>query len=280
MMQLIYSLEQIQDFINWVKSKQLGFITNFFISSKKQSLYINDKLLFFYKANNTIIILLELHNFYKLYYFSTNYNDLAMDLNRIKLPKTILTCEILSKNDIMNEDIALTKNGFQQYGKIVNFHKKMDNINNKFKLPKHIRYAKHADRHKIIDLIFKSFNKYIDINMTISEIIYYIDNNNVIVVDNDGDIIGFAIYTHLNGQLYPMLASIKEEYRNTTFGTLLYITLDRLYKHAKFVSFFVREDNTYMINYYNKNNYIKTGLYSILYYKENGIDKIMPLTHD
>ena len=77
-----------------------------------------------------------------------------------------------------------------------------------------------------------------------------------------------------------MLASIKEEYRNTTFGTLLYITLDRLYKHAKFVSFFVREDNTYMINYYNKNNYIKTGLYSILYYKENGIDKIMPLTHD
>lgn len=275
-MQIVNSLEQLQDLAAYIKDKQAGYITNFFISQEKQNLYINDKLLSFYKKENTVIMLLELHDFYKLYYFSTDYNNLSADLGSVTLPSNIITCEILSKDSINNEEAVLTINGFKKYGKLINFYKRMTNINNPFIMPKYIRYADHNDSNAVIDLIFQSFNKYIDINMTVSEIKYYI-NNNVIVLDKDGEIIGFAIYTSANGQLYPMLASVKKEYRNTNFGTLLYITLDRLYKRSKFVSFFVREDNTYMLEYYNNNQYSKSGLYSVTYYKENGNDKIINL---
>lgn len=275
-MQEITNVKDISNFITDIKIKRKGFISNMFLSEEKLNIYISEHRLFFVKEENTYFIFFKIHDYYRLYYFSINYDELNKSLNKLVLPKNIIVCELLGKNGLENECNVLENNKFKKYSTIINFSKKNKNINtDEMVFPECIRYAKQEDYTAIKTILFDLFNRFIDINMTVEEIKYNIDKQNVIVVENENqEVIGFAIYSITNGKGFTNISGIKPEYKQTLYGKILYMTLNELYTHSAFTSLFVREDNDYLMNYYKKLKYTETGLVSIIYYIENGDDKI------
>ena len=79
-MENIKTLEELKSFITYIKEKQQGYITNFYISSERIAILIKAECLFYIKYENTVFIFMKINDYMKLYYFSTNYSTLSNDL--------------------------------------------------------------------------------------------------------------------------------------------------------------------------------------------------------
>lgn len=276
-MELISSTSEIQNYISFIKHLNKGFITNFFLSVSKQQLYINDKLLYTVKMDNTVFIFLKIHNYYKLFYFSSSYDDLKNDLIQLKLPSTIIICEIIKKGSFDEENNILENNGFKKYSRLIHFTKKMKNTALSASMPSCLDYACIDDFNEIKSIMEQSFNKYIDINMTDSEIKQYINDKNVLLLKDSNVIAGFVIFDIKNGRAHGIMGGVRPEYKNSYLSIIMHTYAFKLYDTAKFFSGFVREDNTYLLDYYRKLHYIEDGLQTVIYYKENNLQHIEPI---
>lgn len=274
-MELVKSISEIQNFISFVKHSNKGFITNFFLSTNKQQLYIDDKLLYYVKSGNTVFLFMYIHNYYKLFYFSPSFKDLRNDLNYVELPSSIIICEIIKKGPVEDERDILEDNGFKKYSRLIHFTKKMKNKNLPVSSrPACIKYADMDDFVEIKNIISQFFNKYIDINMTDSEIKQYINDQKVIVLKDDNIVAGFVIFDIKNGRAHGIMGGVKPEYKNSPLSIIMHTYAFKIYDTAKFFSGFVREDNEYLLNYYRKLHYIEDGLQTVIYYKENSLEHI------
>lgn len=279
-MELIKSIEELQSLISYIKLQNKGFITNFFISHNKQCMYIEDTILYYKKYKSTVFIFLHLHDYFKLYYFACSYNDLSESLAECDMPASIIICELIGKGAMSDEKNILADNGFSKYSKLIHFTKKMNNSNREIKFPNCIRYGTDDDFPAIKSIMYAQFNKYVDINLTDNEILHYINNHSCIVVVDNENVIGFAIYDIQPKRIHPIIGGLKSEYKDSFFGIILFDFFIKLHGTANIVSAFVREDNEYLLNWYRKLDYKEDGLYSEIFYKENGnekIDKIIPM---
>lgn len=279
-MELIKSIEELQSLISYIKLQNKGFITNFFISQNKQHMYIEDTILYYKKCKSTVFIFLHLHDYFKLYYFACSYNDLSESLAECDMPESIIICELIGKGAMSDEKNILVDNGFSKYSKLIHFTKKMNNFNRTLVFPENMRYACLYDFDGIKSIMNNQFNKYVDINMTDAEIMNYINNKSVVIVEYDKEVAGFTIFNIKSGRVQAIMGGVKNEYKGTYISVILFDYVFRLYDNSKFFSGFVREDNEYLLNYYRKSKYIEDGLYSEILYKECGnkkIEKIIPI---
>lgn len=279
-MELIKSIEELQSLISYIKLQNKGFITNFFISHNKQCMYIEDTILYYKKCKSTVFIFLHLHDYFKLYYFACSYNDLSESLAECDMPESIIICELIGKSAMSDEKNILADNGFSKYSKLIHFTKKMNNSNREIKFPNCIRYGTNDDFPAIKSIMYAQFNKYVDINLTDNEILHYINNQSCVVVVDNNIVIGFSIYDIQTKRMHAIIGGLKSEYKDSFFGVILFDFLIKLHGTANIVSAFVREDNEYLLNWYRKLDYKEDGLYSEIFYKENGnekIDKIIPM---
>lgn len=279
-MKLIENIDELQSLISHIKYQHKGFITNFFISYDKQYVYIENKLLFYKKYNNTVFLLLHIHDYFKLYYLTCSYSDLSEALTEFNMPKSIIICELVGKGPMSNEKCIFISNGFNKYSKLIHFVKKMNNFNRTLVFPENMRYACLYDFDGIKSIMNNQFNKYVDINMTDAEIMNYINNKSVVIVEYDKEVAGFTIFNIKSGRVQAIMGGVKNEYKGTYISVILFDYVFRLYDNSKFFSGFVREDNEYLLNYYRKSKYIEDGLYSEILYKECGnkkIEKIIPM---
>ncbi len=274
-MELIKNTGEIQALITKVKGKNQGFITNFYLSASKQEIYIQDNLLTYISTSMTEFILFKIHDYYKLYYISTSYNDLKHDLDELTLPKDIIVCELFGKGGLHQERMAIQNYGFKEYGKLINYTK----INKKLREPKllydNILYAEINDLDEILNIMSESFNKYIDLNMTVNEIKLNIVEKNVIkILDDNNNIAGFAIFSITTGSAFPIITAVKNKYKDTNIGFYLFMALNELYQNSKKISVYVRDDNSYLKEYYKKMKYIESGIESIICIKNNSNKEI------
>lgn len=279
-MVLITDISEIRQFITYIKLQHKDFLSNFYLSQDKQELYISEQLLYFQKYSGTVFLFLCIHDYYKLYYFSSSYDALKNDIAKINCSDKIIVCELIGRESLYNEQKVLKDAGFTYYSRLIHFTKKMNNFNRTLNFPKNMRYACIDDFNGIKSIMNNQFNKYVDVNMIDAEIINYINNKSVIIVEYNKEVAGFTIFNIKSGRVHAIMGGVKNEYKGTYISVMLFDFVFRLYDNSKFFSGFVREDNEYLLNYYRKSKYIEDGLYSVIFYKECGnkkIEKIIPM---
>lgn len=273
-MENIKTLEELKSFITYVKEKQQGYITNFYISNERINIFLQDECLFFIKYDNTVFVFMKINDYMKLYYFSTNYSTLSNDLLRLdslNFNNTVLICDIMGKGELLEEKKILHKSGFKTYGSLIHFTKQMKNIDKPLKLPDNLKYATLDDFDEIISIIHSQFNKYIDINFMDEEIKQYIEKKQTIkILDDKGKLAGFFVFDFKGKKVYAIIAAVKKEYKNTFYSFSLFSYANEIYDRYKFCSLFVRNDNMYLLKYYRKLKFIEDGLKIHVLFKEYG----------
>ena len=282
-MEKIKNIEEIQSFITYIKEKNQGYITNFYISSERIAILIKAECLFYIKYENTVFIFMKINDYIKLYYFSINYSKLSNDLlnlDSLDFKNIILICDIMGKGELLGEKEVFKKHGYKEYGSLIHFTKQMKNIDKPLKLPDNLKYATLDDFDEIISIIHSQFNKYIDINFMDEEIKQYIEKKQTIkILDDKGKLAGFFVFDFKGKKVYAIIAAVKKEYKNTFYSFSLFSYANEIYDRYKLWSGFVRDDNEYLLKYYRKLKCIEDGLKIFIYYKEYGkkIEDIIPL---
>lgn len=281
-MELVKDISELQSFITYIKLQKKEYISNFFLSYEKQLLYIEEKLLYFIKLDNTVFLLLKLHDYFKVYYFSNDYESLKNDINKLQLKDDILICEIMGKHSLDKEKAMLESSGYMYYSSLVHMYKRTKALKKDIKLPANVIYAGKEDIDEIWQLLFEHFNKYVDINIIKKELVKFAEDKCVLISKDNGKIVAFCVYFIHKGKGEGRYLYIDETYKTTLLGVTFFSLMLQLLDTCQYVSGFVREDNQYLIDF-NKTLKYEMGIIKCFIYakvpENKYIEEIKPMNN-
>ena len=165
-----------------------GFFTNYF----RQEM-VGGKILVA-AGNRTILLMNDEHDFFRLYFFTSDLADLGISLHQTRYPGDAVIGYLTKSAD--NKVIrAIEEGGFHP----IATYRRMET----YRLPRQqpnpsLEYAVPADADQLHADLFQAFNKYTDHLPTRSRLLEYIKNQQVIVRRQLGKIIG-AVCFRLHG---------------------------------------------------------------------------------
>ena len=271
---LITSINEIKESISKIKQHTNTSVSNLFISDDKLNLFISNQLLYSFQTDKSVFFYLKLHNYFKLYFISHSYEDLYKDLLHLPMPETVITCEILGRDNLENEQKILQQCGFKERGKQIHITKNIkQNTYKDYKFPDCISFASMENYEEIKKFIYSIFDNYLDLSITDAELKYYIQNQTVLKLMVNGKLAGIAVYDIKGIRIYGILLGVLPEYKGTVYSMILCAVSANLldiYKTPKLFMGYVREDNPLILDYYKRMKFKEDGLKSIIFYKENG----------
>lgn len=201
---LIESIQDVTNLINYVKSNDNGFITNFYINYPRIEYYINLKKLFFIKFKDCVILFRENNLFNNLYFFTKDLNVLSIVLQEIEIhfKNKNLILDIVTKNQ--NDDVVelFLKKGFNKISILKRMYKlpNVENLTNRKTNSDNIRFANLFDLSSIKNKLDTNFNKEVEQLPDNYELKKLIVDQNVLVHEINNELNGFLIYKK-NGKI-------------------------------------------------------------------------------
>ena len=168
-----------------VKSRSKdGFFTNYF----RQEL--PGGAIFSTGTERTIIFVIAEHDFFRLFFFTTDLADFGQVLAGVEFSGAVVA-GYLSKSGEAPICEIFRKSGFEN----IAIYRRMTNL----KLPRRpvsasIQYAGQSDVEMIRRGLFEIFNKYTDHLPTQERLLTYINNRQVLVDRREGEILGVLIF--------------------------------------------------------------------------------------
>lgn len=251
-MDKIFSFQEMQEHIKWVKDFKKGFITNFFPDPFKISLWIHHNLLFQLKIGETIFFLRKNDGFISLFYVTTTLT--ALDESLILLLKKE-DKEVFVLDLVGNESISTIKNlffakGFKQQTSLIRMSR-LNSSNDCVSLSTQYLYeANSEDARSILDLFNLYFDPYSEQIPLKEEIEKWIETAHILVYKDKGRIVGFIIYDLSGVTLYLRYWFVHPDYREQKIGSALFNNFLYKGKNTKRQLFWVIESNENAIKRY------------------------------
>jgi len=157
-----------------------GFFTNYF----RQEM-VGERILVA-ATDATILLLNDEYDFFRLFFFTSDFDDLGQPLQRVKYPGDVVAGYLTRKAD-KGVVTAFEQGGFRPlatYGRMVTSALPRQQPNAS------LEYAVPADRDQLHQDLFRTFNKYTDHLPTKSRLLDDIEKKQVIVKRQNGQIIG------------------------------------------------------------------------------------------
>lgn len=221
-MDRIQSFDQLLQISESIKGKQKGYVTNFYHNSNKVTLWAKHRMLIYFLIEDTLFVLKENNNFYSIFYFTTNVEQLttAISLLRLKIPGKTLVADIIgNERSLTNIESAFIINSFNPYASLRRMSKA--NLEKETDFSSNIEYAIPEDALSIELLLKKHFDPLCEQIPLLEEIIEWIELQHILVYKVDKLIAGFLIFD-LNGvTAYLRYWFTQPEYREKKIGSQL-----------------------------------------------------------
>ncbi|MGA1825067.1 MAG: hypothetical protein ACMUIP_10445 [bacterium] len=184
MNETIVDLAAIINIINYINKKNKNkTFTNYF----KQGL--NSTSFNTIWMQNTIAFLDKEGDFFRLYFYSKNLEELYEALNGLLIRPTVIDC-VTNKFSINLHNVLL-KSGFKK----IALYKRLQNNNFPFyETNKSLLFAEKKELAFLYERLFTDFDKYLDHLPTMDKLIEYLQNDQVLVMREDSIISGYIIY--------------------------------------------------------------------------------------
>lgn len=248
----IHSYSQIQETIVAIKSHKKGFITNFYMSEERCNLFINKQLLFCVNEQECIFILQKNYDFYHLHYMTTSKDVLAKYLKVLmkKYPNDIFVSDIVGAKTVVSEiSLVYEQCAFEKYIRLYRMSrtKKLDEPQ---QLDEHVEFASLEHTKQIQSFFQQYFDPYSEQIPLFDEIQKWIEIQNIIVITEKENIIGFVIF-EINGiTSYLRYWFTHPNYRDKKIGSALLRRFFHECKATKRQLFWVIESNKNAITRY------------------------------
>lgn len=268
------SYQELILFINDIKQKNSNFYTNYYYN---EEYYLNMEDINVIKYKNTVILLHNKYSFIYIFFWSNSLSELSDILKEIKKNNTKpLIIEVIYKGNNKLEKYLLDIH-FKYYGGILRLQKKINNsdilLENKF----NISYAVKADIEDILNLHAKIFNKYIDRELTYKELLWLINNKNVLLCKINGQTAGCLIYNK-RGKFYHLRYwFVNKEISIKGIGKALLYKLYDIAGECNFIEVWSRKDNQFVTDIYKRYGFKEDGLNSDIFIYSLDSSLIEPL---
>ncbi|PAF48858.1 hypothetical protein BKH41_04310 [Helicobacter sp. 12S02232-10] len=186
------------------------------IQSQAQKLYRNDfisidKEIYGKKSQKSLIFLIPYKNFTKLYFISSDLNDLEKELKN--LDSNQLCLEIIQRGDLDLELKDILKKHFTFHTRYEKLLINIKNLKSKIKRDFHtIQYAKNNDLDFIYTTLHTNFDERFDHLPSEQDLLNLIQNHQILIKKTGTEITAYCIYT-LNGKTshFNYLLNLKAE---------------------------------------------------------------------
>jgi len=239
--------------------------TNCIYTSAQVKELIVSKNMTSFGFENSIFLIEEIENFFKLYFYISDENDL-LNINKIKnfIESDFLISFVQKESKILDiYRIKLESLNFNQYKSYLRLYAIPKNINFIEGPIKNIEFAKKDDIYEIRELLDLELDIYTDKIATVEELKNLIQKKNVLCVKKYNEICGILIFEDTGKVSYLRCLCVSKKYRKQKIG--LNLLSNYLYIHKEsFLKFtlWVESKNTPAINLYKKINYISDNLYN------------------
>jgi GNAT superfamily N-acetyltransferase len=257
-MEKIQNYSQIKLFIDKIKSYKEGYLTNFYWGEKKCNDLIKNDLLYTINHEKCIFLLSKDFDFYHLNFISTDTKQLSFSLKEVvtQYPDLTFVSDILGTiPNISHLTEIFEEAKFKKYKKLI----RLNNLNQLFMEKeddiKQTDYASLDQAYQIKNLLELYFDKYSEQLPLIEEIKEWINQKQILIVNDNDKIIGFIIFD-ING-----LTSIirywfvHPDFRNKKLGSVLIKSYFYECKNTKRKLLWVIEDNDNAIVRYKHYGY-------------------------
>lgn len=203
-------------------------ITNNYLLPESYAQYIDTKKLFFFTTNSNVCFLLEKPEFYQLYYYINNQNELLTFVaDKPVVMEILYRGEAQRPNEIMD---YWEKCGFRQHIRRehmfahynqINFFDENDSVK--------VKYAETDQEIKFSqNIIEQTFDKYTGDILSLTEVKTLARNKNILCASVEDNLCGVIKYEIKNGIVMWGHFAIKVEHRGKGIATKLMQTFFRL----------------------------------------------------
>ena len=261
-MDKITSYDQIQHFVNEIRRMRSGYLTNFYLDMARCEFLIGHKLLSSVSVGKSFFIFQEDHDFYHLFYLTTNPEQLKEDLDSL-----LIGCDHILTVDLIGagQNLGLLKrvfesNKFSPYNKLVRMSRlSEDSFEQEGLLTS--SYALKEDAQSITDLLNLYFDPYCEQIPMLEEIENYILKKQVLIIEIEDIIAGFIIF-ELNGLTsYLRYWFVDQEYRDKKLGSSLLKRYFYESRDTKRQLFWVIETNENAVKRYKHFSFKEENMY-------------------
>jgi ribosomal protein S18 acetylase RimI-like enzyme len=242
-MDKIQDYNQIRNAIVAVKAYRKGWLTNFFFGEEHCNLLIASNKLFLINFEQCVFIFHKDHDFYHVYFISTDRETLSISLNKLvsQYLSSILVVDIVGTNNTMLSSLY-EQVGFEKYVCLIRMSR-TENIDYTQISDPRVKFADTSNGSQIGELLETYFDRYSEQIPMREEIKTWITANRIITIIEQDKIIGFVIF-EINGvTAYLRYWFTHPEYRNKKIGSALLRRFFYECRYTKRQLFWVIETN-------------------------------------
>lgn len=270
-MDKVASYSQIQESIKIIKESSKVFITNFYHEVDKVNPWILNDKLFQIFIGDTVFFLRHEKNFTYLFYFSSSPASLDAGLLNMKkiADNTLMVVDIVGKETDLKPILEIFKtHSFYLYS-ILNRMSKSTSQDNFSISSQPIIKANQSHTDSIYNILYQYFDPLAEQLPTLGEIAKWISLNHILIIEEEGNIIGMLIYDLIGFTSYLRYWFVHPDHRDRKIGSSLLKTYFHNSIGTKRQLFWVICNNMNAIKRYEHYGFKAENLYDYILTNKN-----------
>lgn len=261
-MEIVKTVEELQQKVSEIRSLRRGFITNFFLDPVKHGLWIAKGDCFVECKDNTLFIIKQSPKFWNVFYCSTTLDDFSHDLSEFMAEHTEATMMF----DIVGRDVQcqpvvelFRSKGCKEATSLVRMTRMTSPM--EYTADSTIRKATEQDIPVVSQLLHTYFDEQTEQIPYDEELMDYARQGHVLVCEEHGKIAGLLIYELNATTLYLRYWFTHPDYRDRKVGSRLLRRFFEEGKDTKRQLFWVINTNENAIKRYRHYGFNEENMY-------------------
>jgi ribosomal protein S18 acetylase RimI-like enzyme len=259
----VVSTKSILDLIGRVKSRNKGYITNFYLDVPKVELWMKLNILDHEIIGETVFLCKKNLDFSNLYFISNDIDGLNRDFNIFTHAhqEEIFVIDLIGREtDLINVKTIFEINGYSTYTSLVRMNKINIDSSIEERESNNIIYADLVQSRSVFGLLQEYFDPYAEQLPLMEEIEEWAKNKRILLYTDNITIQGFLIYELIGITSYLRYWFVHPDHRDKKIGSALLRRFFSEGKNSKRQIFWVIESNDNAIKRYEHYGFKKEGL--------------------
>lgn len=248
-MDKILSYEQIQGFVNVIRSLRKGYVSNFYWDPCKHPYWIIEGRFSFLQKNDCILMIHLQDDFCNLFYIATDMATVSAAVTSVSFEKTCIV-DIVCRGEGDNEKGQLVHAGFSPYQHLFRMSHVGLLADDTWEMESDVEFGTNEDIRPLSVALMKNFDPLSEQLPSIEEIRDYIQRKQVLVIKDGVNLCGFIIFEVTGMTWYLRYWFTSSDYRNQGIGAKLLKSSLFLAKETKRQILWVISDNGNAIKRY------------------------------
>ena len=263
-MKLVTDIADVTNAYNFAKEFKKGFNTNCFVTTEQFNKLIKNGVLFEIYLGEVAFFLKKNVGFLNLYYYAASIDALAKALPKLlELTKDeTVVVDLVTKDEFCKEKLVFEENRFNVYTSLVRMSCVGNRSHGEGANSVKVRNAVSEEAVAVKVLLTTYFDPRAEQLPDLDDLSVWIQQNNIILFEEQGKVVGFIIYDLKASTLYLRYWFVHPDFRDLKIGSQLYKEFLARGKDTQRQLFWVIRSNENAIKRYLHYGYKEEHMYN------------------